>query len=305
MIKLNYDTCLVTGGAGFIGSHICEELVKQNKQVLCLDNLVAGYEANLQSWWNPKLCTFIKTDITDITTLIPYFTNVDVVFHNAASKCTVCRDDPMKDLMVNARGSWCVFEAAKQAKVKKIIHASTGSVMNSNPVSFYGVSKQTGEAYLKAFKSYYPFFYYSVLRYYHVYGSRQESSDVGGVIPIFIRRILNDQPVIIHGTGLQIRHFTNVKDVVRANLFTANLLYPNGETYNVVSDVRITITELAKMIYKSIGKEPKLEYTNKRPGDIDQFDISSDKLSTLGFEYQVDFEEGLKETIDYYREAHV
>ena len=305
MIELTHDRYLVTGGAGFIGSHICEELVKQKKQVICVDNLIAGKRENLDKWWNPLLCTFVKTDVINMLGMPELFDEVDIVFHNAASKCTVCRDDPHRDLMVNAWGSYCVFEAARRAKVKKIVHASTGSTMNGKPKSFYGVSKLTGESYLRAFREYYSKFRYSVLQYYHVYGPRQDNSKVGGVIPIFIRNIRNGEPVTIYGDGLQVRHFTNVKDIVNVNFLAANDSKTDGEFYQVVSDVKVNILQLAKMIYKLTGKEEDIQFEPTRLGDIRNFNITNEKLKDLGVEFQNDFEEGLRETIEWYGQQKI
>ena len=121
MQELTYNTFLVTGGAGFIGSHICGELLNQQKQVICVDNLVAGKVVNIQEYMDNPNFRFVQTDCVDIDP--DYFRNVDVVFHNAASKCTVCEHDPELDLNVNAWGTFSVIKAAYRAGVKKVIHA--------------------------------------------------------------------------------------------------------------------------------------------------------------------------------------
>jgi UDP-glucose 4-epimerase len=302
MIELKHEKYLVTGGAGFIGSHICEEIVRQGKEVIVVDNLVAGKMKNLEDWWDPKLCTFVKTSIGNFENIRGFFEGVDIVFHNAASKCTVCRDNPLLDLLVNAWGSFNVFEAARVAGVKKVIHASTGSVNNCKPVSFYGVSKLAGESYLNAFNDYYPEFNYTVLRYHHVYGPRQESSDVGGVIPIFIRNVYNDEPTVVFGSGSQVRHFTSVKDVVAANFFVANNSSADRRVFNVLSGVCISIKDLAYKIHEVMDREPNVVFGPRKLGDIDLFTATSNELITLGFDFQDNFEVYLRETVDWYLE---
>lgn len=307
MVKLTdeYNTFLVTGGAGFIGSHICEELLKQNKKVICVDDFSAdlstGKMSNIKEFNSDRGFTTVEASVVDLDKIRSYFDDVDVVFHQAASKCTVCRVDPLKDLMVNARGSWCVFEAARQAGVKKVIHAATGSIMDGNPKSFYGVSKQAGESYLKTFENYYSDFKYTSLRYHHVYGSRQENSDVGGVIPIFIRHVYNNESTEVFGDGGQVRHFTSVKDVVAANFFAVNDNRTDNKVYNVISEVKITILDLAKLIHKFMEKKENIIHGPAMLGDIRTFTANSEELEKLGFVYQNDFEKGLKETISWYK----
>jgi UDP-glucose 4-epimerase len=316
LINLEGKRFLVTGGAGFIGSHICEEIVKQGKEVVCVDNFTAGKRKNLEPWWDDNLCTLAEGDIRDSThrSSLKHFEGVDVVFHNAASKCTVCRDNPKKDLEVNAWGAWQVFEASRLAGVKKVVHASTGSVYGGlqnlfvqtekhdlNPRSFYGVSKLAGERYLKAFKDYYPDFRYSILRYFHVYGPRQDCSNKGGVIPIFIRRIHQDKPIKIFGDGNQIRFFTWVNDVVATNFMVANSYQADNQAYNVAHHKRTSITELAHTIKDLMGKPHiQIEYSDWRPGDIKHFNVTSAKLQKLGLTLDVDLSDGLKQTIDWY-----
>jgi nucleoside-diphosphate-sugar epimerase len=304
MKKLTGNKYLVTGGAGFIGSHICEEIVKQGKKVICLDNV--HRTENLEEWWNPKLCTFLQADITNPwKTDMEHFKDVDVVFHNAASKCTVCTDDPSRDLMVNALGSLNVFMAAQKVGAK-VVHASTGSVNNGMPKSYYGVSKQAAESYLYVMKEYYPDFRFSLLRYYHVYGPRQNESDKGGVIPIFIRNVLTGQPVCVTGDGGQVRHFTYVKDVVNANFIAAER--ETTGAIDVVSDTSISILDLAKMV-SAKGREvvdgtENIEFTPARKGDIRYFRTENAEIKAHGLEF-TDFNEGFHKTFKWYAERHI
>jgi len=298
---LSFNNYLVTGAAGFIGSHICEEIVKQGKHVIGVDNLAAGKIENLSKIIDSKYFNFVNADITNFENIIKHF-NVDIVFHNACSKCTVCRIDPHKDLMVNAWGTWNVLEASRINNVKKVIHASTGSVMDGNPKSFYGASKLAGQAYLGAFKDYYKNFNYSILQYYHVYGSKQDNSINGGVIPIFIKKIYNNEPVTIEGDGKQIRHFTHVDDVVNANFLMANLNIKetNGKTFQCVSDVSINILDLCKLIHKLMNKKIQFIFSEERPGDIKCFNINNKQLKNLQFTFKNDFEKELNKTIASY-----
>ena len=301
MIKLTYDKYLVTGGAGFIGSHIGEEIIKQGKQLVVIDNFSSGKMDNLQPWWNDKLCILVKDDIRESHKFsLSSFKNIDIVFHEVCAMCTTCFTNPHQDLSVNAWGSWCVFEASKQTNVRKVIHASTGSVMNGKPVSFYGVSKLAGESYLYAFKDYYPDFRYTSLRYYNVYGTRQDNSDIGGVIPIFIRQILINEPITIYGTGKQMRRFTNVKDVVNANFLSSENSKTDNGVFDVVSYVHISILELANLLYKLMNEKPNIRFADRRPGDIDDFDVNPEKFRRFGWESNVDFVEGLQQTINWY-----
>ncbi len=319
MQELRGDKFAVTGGAGFIGSHICEELVKQGKRVVCIDDFSYGKRENGLGWWDDRLCTMLTKPIQLIKP--EDLDGVDVVFNNAAAKCTYCVEDPFRDLSVNAWGNFQVYEAANQAEVRRVVHASTGSVYGDDyqdgrytrtvedgtfrPKSFYGVSKLAGEAYLRAFQEYYPEFQYAILRYYHVYGPRQDASPYGGVIPIFIRRALEGKPLVINGDGEQIRLFTWVKDVVRANFIVADEPTANGEAYNIAGAEPVSVGNLAKMIkgifeHEEHASNVRIEYAPARPGDIKWFNVSCAKIGGIRGLPEAGFGEGLAETIEWY-----
>lgn len=162
-VKKKYKKALVTGGAGFIGSHICEELVNSGIEVVSLDDYSAGKQKNHGFLDEHSNFCAVKCDVTDMTNLPKYFEGVDLVFHNAASKKNICLQDPRRDLEVNAKGTYNLLELAKAFKVKKFVHASTGSVYGEaqyhpqdenhplKPVSYYGVSKLAGERYVELF----------------------------------------------------------------------------------------------------------------------------------------------------------
>lgn len=303
MEEVKGNKFLVTGGAGFIGSHICEELVKQGKEVIVVDNFVNGKRENLEGWWNPHLCTLVYDDVINAD-LLKYFDGVDVVFHNVASKCTVCRDDPYLDLLVNAWGTFNIFDCARKSGVRKVVHASTGSTNKGRPVSYYGVSKMAGEAYTRAFSSYYPEFRYTVLRYHHVYGTRQDYKDKGGVIPIFIRNVLFDEAIKVTGSGGQLRHFTSVKDVVRANFFAANNDSTDYRMFDLLRSKSMSILNLAINISTTMNpySSPNIEFVARRPDEIDYFTVDSSELKKLGFEFEYDFDEYLLKVIEWYKE---
>lgn len=304
--KLDYKKALVTGGGGFIGSHIVEELLKRGLEVVSVDNLVTNDYTNTLIFSDNQKFQFECVDITNYDDLVPCFKDRDIVFHNAASKKTICLDNPMRDLEINAKGTYNVLKIAKKAGVKKFIHASTGSVYGepiflpttekhpTNPTSFYGISKLSAEKYVLLADM-----DTTILRYHHVYGTRQNYSDYGGVVSIFIRRLLQDKPPIIHGDGTQIRSFTYVKDVVNANLFVASLDNSKDNIFNVASGLKITINDLANTLMKLMNKHIEPIYDDWLEGDILQFNIDNSKLKKLGFKYQYSFDEGLINTIDW------
>lgn len=298
MTPLKHDKYLVTGAAGFIGSHIAEELVKQGKYVVGID--VVTRPKSLLAWMLPKYRSeFHLADVCDFKAIASKFEGVDVVFHEACSKCTVCREDPVRDLETNALGSYNVFEAARRAGVKKVIHASTGSVNGGKPKSFYGVSKQAGESYLRAFAEYYPGFRFTSIRYHHVYGPRQNSGTGGGVIPIFITKMLNDECLEIHGDGDQQRHFTYVKDVVGFNFRCESEF--DGEFVDLAEHTPTTLNQLVATLSEVVGKRAAGHYELARAGDIRTFDVSRSPLANLGAnEYDKRFRRNLKETVEYY-----
>ena len=284
---------LVTGGAGFIGSHICDALLKEGHEVVCVDNLVAGKAENIEHL--SGAFEFRKIDVIDLPPSL--MDGIDVVFHEAASKCTVCMDNPALDLAVNAQGTLHVLQCAQRAGVKKFVHASTGSVNNGRPVSFYGVSKQAGESYVRVFNGGIDC---NVLRYYHVYGPRQDDSDKGGVIPIFIRKALAGEPIIVHGDGLQVRHFTHVSDVVAANLWMLDVSLKYTREFDLISDTKVTIIALAHMIKELTGSNSEIVFADEKQGDIRSFSATNDAIKMTGFKFGKKFEKGLIETVEWY-----
>ncbi|CAG7649087.1 NAD-dependent epimerase/dehydratase family protein [Paenibacillus allorhizosphaerae] len=311
-----YGTALVTGGGGFIGSHLVEQLLKLNVKVTCLDNFSGGKRENLAGFIDHPLLTVVKADITNYDEIAGHFQGVEAVFHQAVSKNSVCMKNPRLDLKTNAEGTFNVLEASRTHGVKKIVHASTGSVYGearyvpedekhpTNPVSFYGTSKLAAEKYCQVFKHLYGMDV-SILRYFHVYGPRQEDNDYGGVVSIFIRRVLNNQPPVIFGDGSQTRSFTYVKDVVKANLLAASHPETNGEIYNCASGLKITIKQLADLVRTELNRNDlQVEFRGWKPGDIKNFEIDNSKIKAIGMNFDWNFEQGVSETIKWLKNKY-
>lgn len=306
-----YRRAIVTGGAGFIGSHIVEALLNLEVQVICVDDYSAGKEKNIASFQGHPKFIEAKCDITDYNALKKYFEGVDIVFHNAASKKTVCLKDPRRDLEVNAKGMFNLLELSREFGVGKFMHASTGSVYGEAiyypqdekhplaPRSYYGVSKLAAEKYAMVFSQMYDL-NVTILRYFHVYGPKQDYSDAGGVVSIFGKNILSGIPPVIYGDGTQERSFTYVSDVVAINIFAATLDNTNGEVYNCASGIRVTINQLADKIKNILGRSDlDVVYGDWAPGDIKKFIVDNSKLKSLGFEFKISFEDGLKRTLNW------
>lgn len=298
---------LVTGGAGFIGSHICEELIRRGDYVICYDNLLTGKIENVKHLRRSRNFRFVHADVLDTEILDYYMQGVDIVFNQMASKKSVCEKSPIDDCSINAGGTLNVLLSMVRNGVKKIVHASTGSVYGEvggqiteftpqNPVSYYGVSKLAGEKYVAAFADLHGI-QYTILRYFHVYGERQDSSSYGGVIPIFIRQALDGEPLTIHGDGEQVRSFTYVLDVVYANMYGASHL--ENKIYNCASGITVSVNDMADMIRNSLGDTGTLELPTLL-GDVKNFDINN---TLIKFDYNMNFTifvEGLERTIEHY-----
>ena len=297
---------VVTGGAGFIGSNLAEELAKeQENEVVVVDNLSTGRRENLQNLKNLKKCLFVEGSVTDLDLLRGVFKGCDYVFHQAAIP-SVPRSvkDPLATNNVNTNGTLNVLVAARDCGVKKVVFASSSSVygdtpelpkreeMTPNPLSPYAVTKLVGEYYCKVFEEVYGLKTVS-LRYFNVYGPRQDPhSDYAAVVPKFVKSVSENKPPVIFGDGEQTRDFTFVKDVVRANLLAAK----SGATgvFNIASGRRVSINELAEKIIKIQGKELEPVHSEPREGDVKHSlgDISRAQRG-FGFEPRYSLEEGL------------
>jgi nucleoside-diphosphate-sugar epimerase len=280
---------IVTGGAGFIGSHIVEKLLAKGAKVTVIDNLSAGKVDNI-----PQGAKFIEADVAyPWTWWTQELEGADVIFHNAASKKNICLTDPRKDLSVNAGGTLNLLRIAQKFGIYKFIHASTGSVYGkvreritektaTNPVSFYGISKLAGENYVRHFNLAYGL-NTTILRYFHVYGERQEDHpEIGGVVAIFKKQIAEGKAITIHGSGAQERLFTHVEDIANANIIMMERKQETyGQTYNCVAKKTVTISALARKLGADL-----IEYGPPLEGDIFRFDVSAEKIGKLGVKFR-------------------
>ena len=303
---------LVTGGAGFVGSHLCEGLLKCGAEVIALDDMSAGRNSNIRLFEDNPNYSFVNGSVCDNDEKMQIiFEGLDTVFHNAASKKNICLHDPQRDLEVNAGGTLNLLLLAKKYGVRKFIHASTGSVYGEpsifptdethplRPVSYYGVSKLAGERYVDAFHQLYNMDT-TILRYFHVYGPRQESNEFGGVVSIFMRRIAEGENPTVFGHGEQVRSFTYVEDLVDVNLRAATYPEARGQVYNAASGIQVTINDLAKNMLKFSRRDHlSVEHGPELVGDIMKFDIDNSKVcEELGVVFQKDFWGTLKKSLE-------
>jgi len=314
---------LVTGGAGFIGSNIVEELLKRGQSVRVLDNFITGSKKNLEFVKNYKLQTtnykLIEGDIRSKADCRKALKDVDYVIHQAAMRSVPKSvDDPFLTNDININGTLnLLYESAKH-KVKRFVYASSSSVygeaeqfpqketFNPRPVSPYGVSKLAGENYCKAFSA--TFGLYTVsLRYFNVFGPRQNpESKYSAAIPGLLSRMLKDKGPVIEWDGEQSRDFTYVKNVVDANLAAATAKNADGEAFNIACGMSISINHIAKSLNKVLGKDLKPVHAPKRRGDVRKSyaDISKAKR-LLKYKPKVDFEEGLQKTVEWFTKSGI
>jgi len=300
---------IVTGGAGFIGSHLAEELARRGYQVVILDDLSTGKMENIKGLLDKDNVTFVQGSIGDLSLLKRLFRNIDFVFHQAAiSSVPRSIENPLATNETNVTGTLNVLLAAKDSGVKKVIYASSTAVygdtptlpqkeeMMPNPQSPYAITKLIGEYYCQVFQAVYCLPTVS-LRYFNVYGPKQDpNSDYAAVIPRFIKRVSKGKSPIIFGDGEQTRDFVFVTDVVRANISAAES--DATGVFNIGQGRRVTINELARLIIHIMNKDLGVIYQGARPGDIRHSLADINKARLFGYEPQYDLERGLKETIN-------
>jgi len=303
---------LVTGGAGFIGSHLVDALVLAKCDVTVLDNLSTGHFVNLKHIENR--ITFYEGDIRDKEVLIKTSKDCDIIFHQAAVvSVPETVDNPLDSAMVNDMGTLYVFEAARKNSVKRVVLASSCAIygddlnlpkrenMNPKPQSPYAVQKLIGEFYARLY-----FELYGLetvcLRYFNVYGPRQDpSSPYSGVISIFMTKASDKNTPVIYGDGNQYRDFIFVMDVVKANLLAANESKAKGKIFNIGTGRHISVNELWEKISQLAGNSAKPKYEPVRAGDVRESVANIDQAKKiLGFEPEYSFEKGLKKTFEYY-----
>lgn len=305
---------LVTGGAGFIGSHLAETLVKKGFKVRLVDNFSTGLRKNIEHIINK--IELIEADITDLDICREIVRDVSVVFHQAAVP-SVPRsvEDPITSHKSNVDGTFNLLVAAKEAKVKRFIYAASSSAYGDTeispkyeqilpqPKSPYAVNKLVGEYYCKVFYECFGLQTIS-LRYFNVFGPRQNpKSQYAAAIPAFVTAILEDKPPIVYGDGEQSRDFTYIDNVIEANLLAASAPELHGEVVNIACGRSITVNQIIEKINKLLGKDIRPVYTSPRPGDV-RHSLADIRLAKeiIGYSPIVHFEEGLEKTIEWYKE---
>jgi UDP-glucose 4-epimerase len=306
---------LITGGAGFIGSHLCDKYTKGGQTVLCLDNFMNGNLTNIRHLLNHRNFKLINGDIRDFDLLEKIMRDVDVVFHLAA-QIHVDRSivEPKLTHDINVLGTQNILEVARMYDVKKVIHASTSEVYGStiyapmdekhplNAPHPYGASKIAADRMCYAYIQTYGM-NVCVIRPFNLYGPRQKDTGYGGVISIFTRRILSGIPPIIYGDGQQTRDYTYVDDIIRAYDLILKYKKPLTEPINFGTGQEIKIIDLANMIIKSCGKEKQLKpvHVEERPGEVQRLIADITSAKKIGWKPQYTFEKGLAMYLDWYR----
>lgn len=305
-------TCLVTGGAGFIGSHLTGYLLRQGHAVRVLDNFATGKRENLNGVMSQ--IEFIVGDIRDLDAVRRVVEGVDCVFHQAALP-SVPRSvaDPIVSNAVNVDGTLNVLVAARDAKVRRVVFASSSSVYGDNPtlpkheelpphpLSPYAATKLMGEHYCRLFYQLYGLETVA-LRYFNVFGPRQDpKSQYAAVIPKFITMILDNQPLTIYGDGEQSRDFTFVENVVRANVLAMDAPDAAGKVFNVGCGARYTLNYMVASLQQLMNRTVEVVYAPAKPGDVKHSLAGIERAGqTLRYEPVVPFEEGLSRTVGYF-----
>ena len=303
---------LVTGGAGFIGSHIVTQLVENGEQVRVLDNLSTGHQENL-SHLDGKF-EFVQGDVRDPETVARAVAGTEVVFHQAAlASVPLSIEKPAEVHDVCATGTLNVLDAARQSGVRRVVYAASSSAYGDRPempkrenhvpqtLSPYAAAKLAGELYCESFSHCYDLETVR-LRYFNVFGPRQDpKSPYSAVIPIFVTALLEGRRPVFFGDGGQSRDFVYVGNVVQANLQAADSPLAPGNVYNVATAQRVSVAEMLKQICEILGKPYDPEIAPPRAGDVlhSWADITATKQD-LGYEPTIGFSEGLRLTVEAY-----
>ncbi len=307
---------LVTGGAGFIGSNLCEAILNLGYKVRCLDDLSTGKQANVDLFINHPNYEFIKGDIKDLDTCIKACEGVDYVLNQAAwGSVPRSIEMPLFYCANNIQGTLNMMEAARQKGVKKFVYASSSSVygdeahlpkkegIEGNLLSPYALTKRCDEEWAKMYTMHYGLDTYG-LRYFNVFGRRQDPNGAyAAVIPKFIKMLLNDERPTINGDGQQSRDFTYIENVIEANLKAC--LAPHeaaGQAFNIAYGGREYLNDIYKTLVDALGKDIQPIYGPDRKGDIKHSNADISKArELLGYDPEYDFHRGLNEAIDWYK----
>lgn len=308
--------CLVTGGAGFIGSNLADELIKQGAKVRILDNFVTGFRENLEEI-NGDF-EFVEGDLNDADRIEKALEGIEIVFHQAALP-SVPRsiDNPLETHNACVNGTFNVLLKSKEAGVKRVVYAASSSAygnqqtlpkvetMNPEPLSPYAAAKLMGEYYAQVFTNVYGL-ETLCLRYFNVFGPRQNpSSHYSGVISRFVDALMGDKTPVIYGDGETSRDFTYVANVVNANINAAQTSKGIGQVMNVANGERITLNELLEVLKKITDKpDVQADYQPERTGDVkhSQADITRAK-DWINYQKIIGLEEGLEKTIDWWKRS--
>lgn len=317
-LKFDKDSVfLVTGGAGFIGSNLCEALLTMGYTVRCLDNLSTGNYDNIEPFTKMDTFTFIKGDIRDLDTCMEATKGVDYVMNQAAwGSVPRSIEMPLLYEEINIRGTLNMMEASRQNGVKKFVYASSSSVYGDHPqlpkkegvegnvLSPYALTKKVDEEYGRLYKELYGLDTYG-LRYFNVFGRRQNPDGAyAAVIPKFLRMLMNDEVPTINGDGKQSRDFTYIDNVIEANMRAC--LAPSeagGNAFNIGAGGREFLIDVYHHLCEALGKDVEPIFGPPRKGDIrdSNADISKAK-EMLGYDPEYDFAKGIKLAIDWYKE---
>jgi nucleoside-diphosphate-sugar epimerase len=304
---------LVTGGAGFIGSNIVEELVGRGERVRVLDDFSTGKRENISAFVED--IELVEGDLRDLPAVLRAVAGVDYILHQGALP-SVQRsvDNPLATHAVNATGTLNLLSAAHEVGVKRVVYAASSSAYGDSPTlpkredmlprpkSPYAVSKLTGEQYCQAFTEVYGL-ETVCLRYFNVFGPRQDpTSQYSGVIPLFITAMLRGEAPTVHGDGLQSRDFSYISNVVHANLLAATAPGAAGRVFNIACGQRHTLLDMIAALNDILGTQIEPIYTDPRVGDVRHSlaDISAAE-EALGYRVLVDFHDGLRRTVDWYK----
>ncbi len=317
-------TFLITGGAGFIGSNLCEAFLAEGREVVCLDNLATGLESNLADFIDHPRFRFIRGDIRDLDTCKKAMEGVDVVLHQAAlGSVPRSIDDPLTTNDVNISGFLNVLEAARKSEVRRVIYAASSSTYGDsrelpkvearigNPLSPYAVTKLVNELYAKVYGDLYGMELIG-LRYFNVFGRRQRPDGAyAAAIPRFIQAFIAGESPVIHGDGGQTRDFTYIENVIQANRLAVEVENPQAlnQVYNVAYGAGTSVVDLVEMIRAAL--KPRLDYVGEIPlqfdpprvGDVrDSLADVSKARRLLGYEPKYSIESGLEKAIGWYLE---
>ena len=307
---------LVTGGAGFIGSNLCEAILDLGYKVRCLDDLSTGKQANVDMFLDNSNYEFIKGDIKDFDICVKACEGVDYVLNQAAwGSVPRSLEMPLFYCMNNINGTLNMMEAARQQGVKKFVYASSSSVYGDEPnlpkkegregnlLSPYALTKRCDEEWAKLYTKYYGLDTYG-MRYFNVFGRRQDPHGAyAAVIPKFIKMLLNGETPTINGDGKQSRDFTYIENVIEANL--KSCLAPSesaGQAYNIAYGGREYLIDIYYSLTSALGKDIKPNFGPDRKGDIKHSNAEISKAKRLlGYDPEYDFDRGLQEAIDWYK----